>query len=101
VNGGLASSYIRNVCQGVTVDVHYCYHTLKRPFKAFEDFSCELAHFGTTGPIPPGQKKAITYVPASILTYACPYPNGALDLGAGVGVLVPVTTKTPFRCRAQ
>lgn len=101
VSGRFASSYIRNVCEHVTVDVKFCYHTLKRPFEAFDAYSCELAHFGSTGPIAPGQRKAITFVPASLLTFPCPYPNGTLDLGAGVGVLVPVTTKTPYACRAR
>ena len=101
VNGGLKSSYVRNVCKTVTVDVKYCYHTLKREFAQFEPLSCDLGHFGSTGPIPPGERKAITFVPASILTFSCPYPQGGLDFGAGVDTLVPVTGKTPFVCRAH
>lgn len=94
-NIGFAS--IANACSGAVIMVTFCYVRSGR--SSFGDsLDCSKGRFGAVGPLKPGHHEGITSVPGEILMFACPFPDGALDLGAGVGNMRPVSPGASYKC---
>jgi hypothetical protein len=95
VDGGVAS--IKNHCKQ-EIWVTYCYdHPL--PDTAASRIDCAKGSFGGAGPLAEGAHDRIP--PGNGVTailFTCPYPDGRLDLGKGIGKMLAVTPTSRYRC---